>query len=39
MSFFNQFVNATGKDVEGWVDSPAQELSNGRALVEFWLQG
>jgi peptide/nickel transport system substrate-binding protein len=36
--FFNQFVDATGKGVEGWVDNPAQELSNGHALIECWLQ-
>ncbi|RWM03650.1 MAG: twin-arginine translocation signal domain-containing protein [Mesorhizobium sp.] len=36
--FFNQFVDATGKGVEGWVDNPAQELSNGHALIQCWLQ-
>ena len=36
--FFNQFVDATGKGVEGWVENPAQELSNGHALIECWLQ-
>jgi peptide/nickel transport system substrate-binding protein len=36
--YFNQFVDATGKVIEGWVDNPAWEFSNGRALIECWHQ-
>ena len=36
--FFNQFIDATGKGVKGWVKNPAAEMSNGHALAECWLE-
>ncbi|HET7413881.1 MAG TPA: ABC transporter substrate-binding protein [Pararhizobium sp.] len=35
--FFNQWIDASGKGVEGWVKNPAQEMGNGYALAECWL--
>jgi peptide/nickel transport system substrate-binding protein len=35
--FFNQYIDATGKGVEGFVKNPAQEMGNGYALAECWL--
>ncbi len=35
--FFNQYIDASGKGVEGWVKNPAAEMSNGYALAECWL--
>jgi peptide/nickel transport system substrate-binding protein len=37
LPFFNQFIDATGPNVEGWVDDPHQELMNGYALSKCWL--
>jgi len=34
----NQFIDATGAKVDGWVDDPHQELMNGYALAKCWLQ-
>jgi len=36
--FFNQYIDATGKGVQGWVSNPAQEMCNGHALVICWLE-
>jgi peptide/nickel transport system substrate-binding protein len=35
--FFNQYIDATGKNVEGWVNNPAQEMCNGYALALCWV--
>ncbi len=35
--FFNQYIDATGKGVEGWVANPAQEMCGGYALSMCWL--
>ena len=35
--FFNQYIDATGKGVEGFIKNPAQEMGNGYALAECWL--
>ena len=35
---FNQFIDATGPKVDGWVDDPHQELMNGYALAKCWLE-
>ncbi len=35
--FFNQYIDATGKGVEGWVSNPAQEMCGGYALAMCWL--
>jgi peptide/nickel transport system substrate-binding protein len=37
LPFFNQFIDATGPKVEGWVEDPHQELCNGYALAKCWL--
>jgi peptide/nickel transport system substrate-binding protein len=37
LPMFNDFIDATGPKVEGWVDDPHQELSNGYALAKCWL--
>jgi peptide/nickel transport system substrate-binding protein len=37
LPFFNQFIDATGPKVEGWVNDPHQELMNGYALSKCWL--
>jgi len=37
LPFFNQFIDATGPNVEGWVDDPHQEIMNGYALAKCWL--
>jgi peptide/nickel transport system substrate-binding protein len=37
LPFFNQFIDATGPNVEGWVDDPHQEVMNGYALAKCWL--
>ena len=36
--FFNQYIDASGKGVQGWVSNPAQEMCNGHALVLCWLE-
>jgi peptide/nickel transport system substrate-binding protein len=36
--FFNQYIDASGKGVQGWVANPAQEMCNGHALVLCWLE-
>lgn len=36
--FFNQFIDASGKQVKGWVSNPAQEMGNGYALATCWLE-
>jgi peptide/nickel transport system substrate-binding protein len=36
--FFNQYIDASGKGVEGWEANPAQEMCNGYALARCWLQ-
>ena len=38
LPMFNQFIDATGAKVGGWVDDPHQELMNGYALAKCWLQ-
>jgi peptide/nickel transport system substrate-binding protein len=35
--FFNQYIDATGKNVEGWVNNPSQEMCNGYALSLCWV--
>ena len=35
--FFNQYIDATGKGVEGFIKNPAQEMGNGYALAECWI--
>lgn len=35
--FFNEWIGATGKDVEGWVKNPAWEMGNCCALINCWL--
>jgi len=35
--FFNQYIDASGKNVEGWVNNPAQEMCNGYALALCWV--
>jgi len=37
LPFFNQFIDATGPNVEGWVDDPHQEIMNGYVLAKCWL--
>jgi len=37
--FFNQYIDASGKGVEGWVSNPAQEMCGGYALAICWLAG
>jgi peptide/nickel transport system substrate-binding protein len=37
LPMFNQFIDATGPKVEGWVEDPHQELCNGYALAKCWL--
>jgi peptide/nickel transport system substrate-binding protein len=37
LPMFNQFIDATGSRVEGWIDDPHQELMNGYALAKCWL--
>jgi ABC-type dipeptide transport system, periplasmic component len=37
LPFFNQFIDATGPNVEGWIDDPHQEVMNGYALAKCWL--
>ncbi|PZN57488.1 MAG: peptide ABC transporter substrate-binding protein [Proteobacteria bacterium] len=36
--FFNQYIDATGKGVQGWVSNPNQEMCNGYALAMCWLE-
>ena len=36
--FFNQYIDATGKGVQGWKSNPAGEMSNGHALLMCWLE-
>ena len=36
--FFNQYIDASGQGVQGWVSNPAQEMCNGHALVLCWLE-
>lgn len=36
--FFNQYIDASGKGVQGWVSNPAQEMCNGYALSICWLE-
>ncbi|MER8544451.1 ABC transporter substrate-binding protein [Mesorhizobium sp. M0684] len=38
LPMFNQFIDATGAKVAGWVDDPHQELMNGYALAKCWLE-
>ena len=37
LPMFNQFIDATGPKVEGWMLDPHQELMNGYALSKCWL--
>jgi len=37
LPMFNQFIDATGPNVEGWIDDPHQELMNGYAQAKCWL--
>jgi peptide/nickel transport system substrate-binding protein len=34
--FFNQYIDASGRGIEGWVSNPAQEMCNGYALAICW---
>ncbi len=36
--FFNQYIDASGKGVQGWVSNPAQEMCGGYALAMCWLE-
>jgi len=36
--FFNQYIDASGKGIQGWVSNPAQEMCNGYALALCWLE-
>ncbi|MDP3856720.1 MAG: ABC transporter substrate-binding protein, partial [Stagnimonas sp.] len=36
--FFNQFIDATGPGVKGFVKHPARPLGNGYALAQCWLE-
>ncbi|RUV81355.1 twin-arginine translocation signal domain-containing protein [Mesorhizobium sp. M1A.F.Ca.IN.020.06.1.1] len=36
---FNQFIDATGAKVEGWIDDPNYELSGYYALSRCWIAG
>lgn len=36
--FFNQYIDASGKGVQGWVNNPAQEMCGGYALSICWLE-
>ena len=38
LPMFNQFIDATGPKVAGWVEDPHQELCNGYALAKCWLE-
>ncbi|TIR61444.1 MAG: ABC transporter substrate-binding protein, partial [Mesorhizobium sp.] len=38
LPMFNQFIDATGPKVGGWVDDPHQELMNGYALAKCWME-
>ena len=38
LPMFNDFIDATGPKVGGWVDDPHQELMNGYALAKCWLE-
>ena len=38
LPMFNQFIDATGPKVGGWIDDPHQELMNGYALSKCWLE-
>jgi peptide/nickel transport system substrate-binding protein len=38
LPMFNQFIDATGPKVGGWVDDPHQELMNGYALAKCWFE-
>ncbi|MBA3448287.1 MAG: twin-arginine translocation signal domain-containing protein [Pseudaminobacter sp.] len=38
LPFFNQFIDATGPKVGGWIEDPHQELMNGYALSKCWLE-
>ncbi|RWI07211.1 MAG: ABC transporter substrate-binding protein [Mesorhizobium sp.] len=37
--FFNQFIDATGPGVKGFVKHPARDMCNGYALAQCWLEG
>ena len=37
LPFFNQFIDATGPRVAGWIEDPHQELMNGYALSKCWV--
>ncbi|MER9445640.1 ABC transporter substrate-binding protein [Mesorhizobium sp. M0340] len=36
--FFNQFIDATGPGVKGFVKHPARDMGNASALVQCWLE-
>ncbi|OBP77767.1 peptide ABC transporter substrate-binding protein [Mesorhizobium loti] len=36
--FFNQFIDATGPHVKGFVKHPARDMCNGYALAQCWLE-
>ncbi|NGO52893.1 ABC transporter substrate-binding protein [Allomesorhizobium camelthorni] len=38
LPMFNQFIDATGPKVGGWIEDPHQELMNGYALSKCWLE-
>jgi peptide/nickel transport system substrate-binding protein len=38
LPMFNQFIDATGPKVGGWIEDPHQELMNGYALTKCWLE-
>lgn len=37
LPFFNQFIDATGPQLQGWMLDPHQELMNGYAPAKCWL--
>ena len=34
---FNDYIDATGPNVEGWIDDPNYEMSGGSALIRCWM--
>jgi peptide/nickel transport system substrate-binding protein len=38
LPMFNQFIDATGPKVAGWINDPHQELMNGYAFSKCWLE-
>lgn len=38
LPMFNDFIEATGPNLSGWVNDPNQEMMNGYALSKCWLE-